>query len=284
MDETRREVEIVVISDIHLGTFGSHAKELVRYLKTINPKTLILNGDIIDIWEFKKSYWPNSHMKVVKHILNFAAKGTQVYYITGNHDETLRKFAGAHMGNFSIINQLQLNLDEKRVWFFHGDVFDIVMQHSRWLAIIGSISYDILIRLNYIINSVSAFLGKGKISFAKKIKDNVKSAVKYINNFEVTASHIAVNKGFDYIVCGHIHHAENRMIELSHGKSIHYLNSGDWIENLTALEYNNKQWSIYHYPINESVINDLNSSDESDAIAELNNKEIFNLMLKDFQE
>ena len=120
----KRKVEICVISDVHLGTYGCHASELLDYLDSIKPKILILNGDIIDIWQFRKSYFPKSYLKVVKKLISFTSKGTKVYYITGNHDEMLRKFSDTHMGNFSLIDKLVLNLDGKKAWFFHGDVFD----------------------------------------------------------------------------------------------------------------------------------------------------------------
>lgn len=277
MKELRREVELVVLSDIHLGTYGSHAKELAAYLKSIKPEILVLNGDIIDIWQFKKSYWPKSHMKVVKHLINLAAKGTQIYYVTGNHDETFRRFVGAELGNISICNQLELELEGKRAWFFHGDVFDVVIQNSKWLAVVGSVSYDLLIRVNHIVNNISKLLGKGKVSLSKKIKDNVKSAVKYINNFEETAARVAIQKGFDYIACGHIHHADKRVISIPGEGEILYLNSGDWVENLTALEYNNQAWTIYQH---EDKQDDMN--EELDVLTELDNKQIFKLMLKDF--
>ena len=125
---------MVVISDVHLGTFGSHAKELYNYLSSIKPKKLILNGDIIDIWQFSKSYFPKNHLKVIKKIIDLTSKGTQVYYITGNHDEMLRKFSDTRMGNFSVIDKLVLELDGKKAWFFHGDVFDVSVQHSKWFA------------------------------------------------------------------------------------------------------------------------------------------------------
>jgi UDP-2,3-diacylglucosamine pyrophosphatase LpxH len=132
--QKKREVEVVVISDVHLGTYGCQAKALLRYLKSIRPKTLVLNGDIIDIWQFSKSYWPKAHMQVVKHILGLISKGVQVHYITGNHDEMLRRFTGFQMQNFSISNKLVMKLGNKQAWVFHGDVFDVTMQHSKWLA------------------------------------------------------------------------------------------------------------------------------------------------------
>lgn len=246
----RRKLDIAVISDVHLGTFGCRASELNNYLKTINPKTLILNGDIIDIWQFKKRYFPKSHMKVIKQIMSFISADTKVYYITGNHDEMLRRFKGFRLGSFEIVNKVILDIDGKKGWFFHGDVFDITMQHSKWLAKLGGAGYDFLIMINTAFNWISEKLGFNRLSFSKKIKNSVKSAVKFINNFETTASDIAIDNNYDYVVCGHIHQPEIREIENEKGKTT-YLNSGDWIENLTALEYNNKEWKLYEYEKDE---------------------------------
>lgn len=242
----KRKVEVVVISDVHLGTYGCHATELLQYLKSIKPKKIILNGDIIDIWQFSKHYWPASHMQVIKHITGLIAKGTKVVYVTGNHDEMLRKFTGFKMSSFKIVNKVVLNLDGKKAWIFHGDVFDVTMQHSKWLAKLGAVGYDSLILINSFVNFCSKKMGRGKISLSKKIKNSVKSAVKFINNFEDTAAEIGISNEYDYVVCGHIHQPEMREIKNDKG-SIMYLNSGDWIENLTALEFNEGKWSIYKY-------------------------------------
>ncbi len=119
----RRKIDILVISDIHLGTYGCHAKELLHYLRSIKPKKVILNGDIIDIWQFNKRFWPKSHTRVIKHLLGWITKGIKTIYITGNHDEMLRKFAGFKMGSLQITNKVILELnDEKKAWIFHGDV------------------------------------------------------------------------------------------------------------------------------------------------------------------
>lgn len=255
MKETkRRKIDILVLSDIHLGTYGCHAKELLHYLKTIKPKTVILNGDIIDIWQFSKRYWPKSHMKLVKHIMGWMSKGTKVWYITGNHDEMLRRFVGFKMGSFRIVNKLVLDLEnDKKAWFFHGDVFDVTMQHSKWLAQLGATGYDTLILINRMANFISEkIFKKGKLSLSKKIKNSVKSAVKFINHFEQTAADIAISNQYDYVVCGHIHQPEIREIENEQGKII-YLNSGDWIENLTALEYANSEWRLYKFDENEKA-------------------------------
>jgi len=242
----KREVDLVVLSDVHLGTYGCHATELLQYLKSIKPKAVVLNGDIIDVWQFSKRYWPSTHMMVVKHLIGLIAKETPVYFIPGNHDEMLRRFKGFQLGSLKITNKLSLKIDNQRLWIFHGDVFDVVMQHSRWLAKLGAIGYDTLILLNSFVNWVSSKMGRGKISLSKKVKNSVKSAVKFINNFEDTVCDIAAMNNYDYVVCGHIHHPEIKSVTTKHG-NVTYMNSGDWVENLTALEYTNSKWSIYHY-------------------------------------
>lgn len=242
----KRDLEIVVISDLHLGTYGCQAKEILKYLKSIKPKILILNGDIIDIWQFSKRYWPDSHMKVLRKILKFISEGVTVYYLTGNHDELLRKFDGMEIGNFHLQNKLVLDIDGEKAWFFHGDIFDVTMQHSKWLAKLGSVGYDILIIINSCTNFLLNMIGREKMSFSKKIKAHFKDAVKFINNFENVAADLAIENRYAQVICGHIHQPEIKNIKTSAG-SVLYLNSGDWVENLTALEYNNKQWTLFKY-------------------------------------
>jgi len=275
----RRKLDILVLSDVHLGTYGCHARELLHYLKTIKPKTVILNGDIIDIWQFSKHYWPKSHMKVVKHLMHWMSKGVKIYYITGNHDEMLRKFGGFKMGSFKIVNKVILDLgNNKTAWFFHGDVFDVTMQHSKWLAKLGAVGYDTLIHINRVANFISEkIFKKGKLSLSKKIKNSVKSAVKFINNFEQTAADIGISNHYDYVVCGHIHQPEMREIENQHGKII-YLNSGDWIENLTALEYVNDEWKIYRFDDNDKLDMIVKSTEDD----ELNNNQLFDNLVEEF--
>lgn len=246
MAKRKRDVELVILSDVHLGTYGCHAEELLRYLKSIKPKRLILNGDIIDMWQFSKRYWPKAHMQVVKHLTGLLAKGTKIAYLPGNHDEMLRKFAGFRLGSFQIANKVVLSLNGKSAWVFHGDVFDVTMRYSKWLARLGAMGYDLLILINSFVNFILSLFGKGKISLSKRVKDSVKQAVKFINDFEVTAAGIAIDNGYDYVVCGHIHHPEIKTIRNERGEVI-YLNSGDWVENLTALEYHHNEWRIYRY-------------------------------------
>lgn len=242
----KRDVDLVVLSDVHLGTYGCRAEELLRYLKTIRPKRLILNGDIIDMWQFSKRFWPKSHMRVVKHITGLVTKNTKVVYLTGNHDEMLRRFAGFRIGSFQIDNKVVLKLNGERAWIFHGDVFDVTMQYSKWLAKLGAIGYDSLIILNTFVNWLLSRLGRERISLSKKVKDSVKGAVKFINDFEKVAAEIAIENGYNFVICGHIHHPEIRKIVTDKGE-VTYLNSGDWIENLSALEYHDGSWRIYRY-------------------------------------
>ena len=250
----KRKIDLLVLSDLHLGTYGCHGKELLQYLDQIEPGTVILNGDIIDIWQFKKRYWPASHMQVLRRLLKFAEKGIPVYYLTGNHDEMLRKFSDYRLGNLYLRDKLVLELDGKKAWFFHGDVFDVSMQYSKWLARLGGQGYDLLIILNRGVNLLLEKVGREKISLSKRIKDGVKTAVRFISDFEQIAADLAIERGYDYVVCGHIHQpviktmfAKDPGGNAHAGKSVTYLNSGDWIENLSALEYHLGQWSLYRY-------------------------------------
>ncbi len=251
----KRKVDLVVLSDIHLGTYGCHAKEVLNYLNSIKPKQLVLNGDIFDIWQFRKRYFPKAHILIIKKLFSFAAKGTKIYYLTGNHDEALRRFAGTKMGNIRILNKLTLELDGKKAWFFHGDVFDATMKHAKWVAKLGGWGYDLLILLNRLINFVLLKMGRERYSLSKKIKNSVKSAVSFISNFEQTATDLAIENNFDYVVCGHIHQPKIQEFKNSKGSTL-YLNSGDWIENLSALEYHNEAWRLYYWDENHRQNNE----------------------------
>jgi UDP-2,3-diacylglucosamine pyrophosphatase LpxH len=242
----KRKIEIAVISDVHLGTYGCYAKHLLTYLNSIEPKKLVLNGDIVDIWQFNKRYFPKAHLKVIKQIITMASNGVEVIYITGNHDEMLRKFSDTTIGNISIVDKAVLEIDGKKAWFFHGDIFDISIQNAKWLAKLGGYGYDLLILLNRLVNWFAEKRGKERYSLSKKIKNSVKGAVKYINDFEKVISELAIENDYDYVVCGHIHQPKMKYFENKHGKTM-YLNSGDWVENFTALEYQFKRWKIYNY-------------------------------------
>ncbi len=241
-----RLVDIVVISDVHLGTYGCHAFELTQYLRRIKPGILVLNGDIIDGWQFSKRYWPAAHHQVIMEIMRLLTEGTRVYYLTGNHDEMLRRFSDLRLANFILTDKLILEIDGKKAWFFHGDVFDLSVNTSKGLAKIAGKSYDYLILMNRAINWMLGKLGRDKVSISKKIKSGVKQAVKYVSDFEEIAANHAIDQGYDYVICGHIHQPGIRNVKTEKGETT-YMNSGDWVENLTALEYANSSWSVVEF-------------------------------------
>lgn len=276
----KRPVELVVLSDVHLGTYGCHAKELVKYMKSIEPKEVVLNGDIVDIWQFSKRYWPKSHMKVVKLIMEWVAEGIKVHYVVGNHDEMLRKFIGCKLGSFSIVNKVVMDINGQKAWMFHGDVFDLTMQHSKWIAKLGATGYDLLILLNRAINYISRKMGRGPISMSKRIKNSVKSAIKFINDFEQIAADIAIGNKYDYVVCGHIHQPEIKEISTPKG-SVTYLNSGDWVENLTSLEFNNGEWKLYYFMDDVQVLD--NDENPLEQVEILDKDQLFQNLVKEFE-
>ncbi|MEL7124355.1 MAG: UDP-2,3-diacylglucosamine diphosphatase, partial [Bacteroidota bacterium] len=186
------------------------------------------------------------HIQVIQRILKMAAKGTKVYYITGNHDDALRRYTDFAAGNIHLRDKLELQLKGKSYWIFHGDIFDLFIKYSPFVSRLGGKTYDYLVLANRIINKMRTFFGFNRMSFSKKIKNSVKKAVKFINDFEETALNLAVEKNYDYVICGHIHQPQMRTEEYK-GQKVTYLNSGDWIENLTALEYKWGRWSIYEY-------------------------------------
>lgn len=272
----KRKVQVAVVSDLHLGMRGCQAESALAYLKSIDPEILILNGDIIDIWQFKKKFFPAAHMQVIRELLSMIARGKRVYYITGNHDELFRRFVSFKVDRFQIVNKVVLELDGRKAWFFHGDVFDVTMQYSKWLTKLGGKGYDLLIAFNHAINCVSLKFGRGRISLSKKVKESVKSAVQYINQFENVAAEIAISNGYDYVVCGHIHQPANRVVRTPDGK-VRYLNSGDWVENCTALEYNRGVWHIHHQT-------ETATQEHAEAASEPKIEALFNEMLLEFSK
>src|SRR6476620_12722583 len=243
----RRQIDVVVMSDLHLGTYGCHATEIVNYRKNISPSILVLNGDVIDGWQFNKRYFPVSHMQVIKEIISLLSKGTRVIYITGNHDEMLRRYSDLQIGNFQLTDKMVMEINGKMTWIFHGDVFDATTKGSaKLLAKLGGHGYDLLILINRFINWCLKLAGREKMSFSKRVKNSVKKAVSWIADFEQTAAELAIEKKYDYVICGHIHQPQKRVFENNKG-SVVYLNSGDWVENLSALEYSNGGWEIFIY-------------------------------------
>lgn len=246
----KRPVDVVVISDVHLGTYGCQAKKLATYLKSVTPSILILNGDIIDGWQFSKSFFPASHMSVIKEIIGYISNGTRVFYITGNHDEVLRRYSDFRVGNFVLTDKLVLEIDNKMTWVFHGDVFDNTTKGSaKFLAKLGSSGYGLLILINKLFNMVLKSVGRERISLSKKVMEGVNKAVVKINDFETIAAELAIEKKYDYVICGHIHKPQKKVVQTGAGE-VTYLNSGDWVEHCTALEYYKKEWKVFEYDEN----------------------------------
>lgn len=224
----------IFISDVHLGTKFSNTKKLLDFFKHNESENLYLVGDIIDGWAIKrKLIWPQSHSDVIQKILKKARKGCSVVFITGNHDEFLRPFVPLVLGNsLDIKNEIEYtSISGKKYLVTHGDFFDSITMTKRWLAILGDYGYDLLLNINQLLNTIRIRLGiKSKWSLSKYVKDNVKSSVSFITDFEAILSSHAKHKGYDGIICGHIHKAEIKEID-----SIEYLNCGDWVESCTAI-------------------------------------------------
>ena len=252
----KRCVDVAILSDLHLGTYGCRAKEIVTYLKSISPQILILNGDVIDIWQFTKHYFPSAHVAVIKEILNLMTSGTRVIYVTGNHDEMLRRYSDLQLGQFQLTDKLVIEIDHKMTWVFHGDVFDNTTKGSaKFWAKMGSNGYAVLLGFNRFINKLLKFFGREKVSLSKKVMQTVNESLVKIDEFETLVGELAIEKKYDYVICGHIHQPKKRVITNKEG-SVTYLNSGDWVEHLTSLEYYSNDWHIYKY--DESKLKTIN--------------------------
>ena len=250
MQEELRKIDISVISDFHLATHASKARSLLKYLKSIQPQILVLNGDIVDSWRFSRNYFPKSHLKVIRQLLKMLEKGVRVVYITGNHDDVFRKFNNTRLGNFSIVNQYEMIVADQKIWIFHGDVFDHIIHHSPWLAKLGAAAYGFLTIFNKFINVfLKLFSGREMILY-KSMKDRIAKRKKVLTNFEKAIANAAVNKNVDLVICGHTHIPVDKQIETDKG-SVRYINCGDWVEHFSAAECANGDWSLNYYPSEE---------------------------------
>jgi len=222
----------IFLSDIHLGTAGCKAAHLLDFLRHNESDSLYLVGDIIDGWAMRaRFFWPQAHNDVIQKILRKARKGTRVVYVPGNHDEMARQFCGLKFGDVSICADAQYTLvDGRTLWVVHGDVADGVIRHVKWLAHLGDALYDWLLWLNRHLNNLRARLGFGYWSLSQYVKYKVKNAVSFISDFEHVLMREARRRGFDGVICGHIHHAQIREVD-----GALYVNTGDWVESLTAL-------------------------------------------------
>lgn len=238
----------VVLSDIHLGSEYSKVSEVTAFLKSINCNKLILNGDIIDGWQLQKggkNKWKKEHSDFFKVIMGMMANfGTKVIYVRGNHDDFLDSLAPIEFFNISIVKEYTLyTLQGKRYYIIHGDIFDHITSQLRWLAKLGDVGYTFLLNLNRWYNCYRMKRGKTYYSFSQRIKQQFKSAVSYISEFQKELVFLAKKKHVDGIICGHIHQPANTYYD-----SIHYLNSGDWVETLSALvENTDGSWQIIYY-------------------------------------
>ena len=228
----RLAVRTVWISDLHLGTPGCRADALLDFLRTVQCERLYLVGDIIDGWQLRRTwYWPQAHNDVVQKLLRKVRKGTRVIFVPGNHDEFARRYAHHHFGGIEVVDEwIHTTVDGRRLWITHGDLFDGVVQCAKWLAHLGDRLYGLALQLNRALNALRARAGLPYWSLSKVLKLKVKRAVSYIGDFERAVAREARRRGVDGVVCGHIHHAEMRMID-----GILYCNDGDWVESLTAL-------------------------------------------------
>lgn len=249
----RLKVSTVVISDVHLGSEHSKVDELTRFLKSVDCDKLILNGDIIDGWKLQKNpfgRWKKSYTDLIKVIMKMMENHrTQVIYVRGNHDDFLDKLVPLMLPNISIVSDHTHISNGKRYYVTHGDIFDTITSHMIWLAKLGDYGYSFLLWLNKILNNYRRRHGKPYYSFSQSIKHKVKSAVSYISDFEKELVRIAANRHFDGIICGHIHQPADIWYD-----KVHYLNSGDWVESLSALiEHPDGRWEVYDYNKDEKM-------------------------------
>ena len=233
-DKRSRRYRTLWVSDVHLGTPGCKAEFLVDFLKHNECETLYLVGDIIDGWKLRSGwFWPQEHTNVVRKVLTKAKRGTKVFYVTGNHDEFLRKFVGykLEIGNIRVVNEIvHTTADGRQLLVMHGDLFDVITRYHKWVAKVGDLAYDVTMRANHHFNQLRRLLGMRYWSLSAFAKNSVKNAVNIVSEFEDSVARECKRRGLDGVICGHIHHAEIRQM---HGVTYH--NCGDWVESCTAL-------------------------------------------------
>ena len=264
-DAEVRHYRAIWISDIHLGTSGCKAGFLLDFLRVNESDQLYLVGDIVDGWQLKRGwYWKQSHNDVVQKILRKARKGTRVTYIAGNHDEALREFLGMRFGEILIENEAVHELrDGRRLWVTHGDLFDGVIQYAKWLAYLGDTAYTVALKVNDHFNYLRHKMGMSYWSLSQYLKHRVKNAVSFITAFEEALTTEARRRGYDGVVCGHIHRPEIREID-----GTLYCNDGDWVESLSALvETHEGELKLVYWP-HRRFEKDLKAKKEAKAYAQ----------------
>ncbi len=280
MQEDIRKLDIAVISDIHLATLASKAKPLLKYLKSIQPKKLVLNGDIIDSWRFSRNYFPKAHLKVIRQFVKMIEKGVHVVYITGNHDDVFRKFNYTRLGNFSIVNQLELTTGDQKTWIFHGDVFDHIIHNSPWLAKFGAAAYGLLTGFNKVLNVFIRPFGGQDMILYKSMKDRIIKEKKVLTNFERAIGMAALSKNIDVVICGHTHIPVDKIIPTEKG-TVRYINCGDWVEHFSAAECLNGQWTLNYF--NTGKEDEEEPDSPSDELYIPDKKQLFRSMLEEMR-
>lgn len=231
-EPSKTHYRTIFLSDIHLGTRGCRADLLLEFLKLHTCDRLYLVGDIIDGWRLSKGfYWPQEHTNVMRRFLTLSKRGTHVTYVTGNHDEFLRKYSEMEIGNIRLVDEaVHRTADGRRLLVVHGDAYDVVTRYHRWVALLGDLGYGWLLALNGHLNRWRARFGYGYWSLSAWVKYRVKRAVSLVSGFEEAVSHHCHQQGYDGVVCGHIHHPE-----ITDYEDVRYMNCGDWVESCTAL-------------------------------------------------
>lgn len=245
MEKNLLNVRTVILSDVHLGTHDCKAREVNHFLKHTRCEKLILNGDIIDGWRLKQAgYWPKQHTRFIRLVLKkLEKKNTEVIYLRGNHDDVLSKFLPIAFENLHIVEDHVHVTPRGNYFVLHGDVFDTITKNFVFLAYVGDWGYRALMRVNRLYNRWRAWRGKDYYSLSKAIKARVKKAVSHVSNFEQHIAELAKSRGCIGVMCGHIHTPADRMIG-----DVHYLNSGDWVESLTALvEHHDGRFELIHF-------------------------------------
>ena len=235
----------IILSDIHLGTADSKVEEVTHFLKHTRAAKLILNGDIIDAWAIRRGHkWTREHTKCVRRLLKIAQRhDAEVIYLRGNHDDFLRHFLPIELDALKFVEEYELETPRGKYLVLHGDAFDAVTTYARYLAVLGDIGYQTLLKINRLYNRWRAWRGQEYYSISKAIKARVKQAVSHVGRFEDHLRNLAHKRGCQGVICGHIHTPEDKMLG-----DVHYLNSGDWVESLTALvEHEDGRFEVLTY-------------------------------------
>ncbi len=248
---TVRRVDVVVVSDIHLGTYASRAREFTAYLKSVDPRLLILNGDIVDAWQFSKRYFPSDHLSAIREIFSKLSNGTRVIYVTGNHDDIMRRYSDLEIGKFLLTDKIAFEINGNRTWIFHGDVFDrTTTGQAKFWGKLGSNGYAVLLAFNRLANLILHFFGQEKLSLSKSVMRQFNKRIIKVDSYEKKIAELAIEKNFDTVICGHIHQPQKKIFTNEKGSTC-YLNAGDWMEHMTALEFYGNEWHLYTYDAKE---------------------------------